>query len=86
MVDVAETEFTDTHCPSCGAGKADRGLTVLQIAIPAAFRTDFSNGRDAKEVDGEFLPVGMSSLANPSGANDKKSTVAKTIGSNFPLG
>ncbi len=63
--------FADTHeaepdihnCPDCGNGNdGENAFRVFEIVVPAAFRTSFSNGTDAK-ADNEFLPRSTSSVA-----------------------
>jgi ATP-dependent helicase YprA (DUF1998 family) len=50
-------------CPNCQATLQETpGLRIFQIAVPAAFRTDFGRGQDA-QAEGDFLISGSSSLA-----------------------
>lgn len=55
-------EVTLANCPECGAANEKGGLSVFKAVVPAAFRTDYQRGRDAKE-EGDFLPSGYSSIA-----------------------
>jgi DEAD/DEAH box helicase domain-containing protein len=71
---TSAAEITDTHCPRCGAPEGDHSMSKFQIAVPSAFRTDFSRGKDAKE-EGEFLPAGLSSLAESQTAGDADSQI-----------
>lgn len=51
------------RCPNCHASiQEDPGLQIFQVAVPAAFRTNFGRGQDA-QAEGEFLTTGISSLA-----------------------
>ena len=48
------------HCPDCG-DLPEEGFKVYNVAIPPAFRTDFTRGKDLKEGDQLFsgLPVSV---------------------------
>ncbi|MFC5452190.1 DEAD/DEAH box helicase [Paenibacillus aestuarii] len=49
-VATSPNKFDDTVCPHCGAPHSEfTGVTQFQIAVPRAFRTDFTRGDDAKE-------------------------------------
>lgn len=50
-------EALETHdlCEHCGA--AGEAIQQYQVAVPAAFRTDFSRGKDAKEDEPVFQGV-----------------------------
>ncbi|MGA2224795.1 MAG: DEAD/DEAH box helicase [Syntrophobacteraceae bacterium] len=55
-------------CPDCGNSReGDNAFRIFEIVVPAAFRTSFSHGADAK-ADDEFLPRGTSSVAERSDA------------------
>lgn len=61
--ETSETPITRNECPNCLAPQGANGMNIFQIAVPAAFRTDFGRGKDARD-DSEFLPSGLSSLAD----------------------
>lgn len=61
--ETSETQIVRTECPNCLAPQGANGMNIFQIAVPAAFRTDFGRGKDARD-DSEFLPSGLSSLAD----------------------
>lgn len=55
------------RCGNCGAGPDDTPpFRIFQIAVPAAFRTNFDRGDDAKE-EGEAIGGGAASIAESSG-------------------
>lgn len=50
-------------CPDCGNSReGENPFRAFEAVVPAAFRTSFSHGVDAK-ADDEFLPRGTSSVA-----------------------
>ena len=61
--ETSDAEIARTECPNCFAPEGPNGMNKFQIAVPAAFRTDFGRGKDARD-DSEFLPSGSSSLAD----------------------
>lgn len=68
FVDTLDTEPVFDHCPDCGNGRdGENAFRVFEVVVPAAFRTSFSHGRDAR-ADDEFLPSGTSSVAGRSTA------------------
>lgn len=55
----------DTSCPECGCrDDGDPAFRVFQFAVPMAFRTDLSWGKDAMD-DAEILTTGVSTAAEP---------------------
>ena len=53
----------DTSCPECGCrDDGDPAFRVFQFAVPMAFRTDLSWGKDAMD-DSEILTTGVSTAA-----------------------
>lgn len=60
---ISDTQPLITECPQCGP-QPGPGITftVVSVAIPKGFRTDFTWGDDAKE-EPEFLTSGASSVA-----------------------
>lgn len=63
FVDTYDTEPDMAGCPDCGNSReGENAFRVFEIVVPAAFRTSFSHGVDAK-ADDEFLPRGTSSVA-----------------------
>ncbi len=51
------------RCPECGCATGDEpAFRLFQIAVPLAFRTTLSKGRDAVE-EGELLATGVSTVA-----------------------
>lgn len=61
--ETSDSQIVRTECPNCLAPQGTNGMNIFQIAVPAAFRTDFGRGKDARD-DSEFLPSGLSSLAD----------------------
>ena len=60
---TSEAQPQDNECPACGCGKSDDpAFRFFQFAVPLAFRTSMSKGRDAIE-DGDLLPTGVSTVA-----------------------
>jgi Lhr-like helicase len=58
-----DTEPDDTLCPDCAQPMVgDIAFRVFPIVVPAAFRTDFSRGQDAKD-DSELLVGGAGTVA-----------------------
>lgn len=57
-------DFTETNCPRCGEARHAAGLNSFRIAVPVAFRTDFSQGSDSKD-DFDFAQSGSSTIAEP---------------------
>jgi hypothetical protein len=55
-------DFTEQTCPRCGEPRHSSGLTSFEIAVPAGFRTDFSEGSDVRD-DSEFVLSGSSTIA-----------------------
>jgi DEAD/DEAH box helicase domain-containing protein len=53
---TSEAQPTDTLCPFCGASVNDinQPFTVFRVAAPAAFRTAFDRGEDAR-IDAEMV-------------------------------
>ena len=51
-IEVSENKPDDLKCLTCGKPKCSH--TVFEFIIPKGFRTDFSIGKDAKDID---LPV-----------------------------
>lgn len=75
FVETYEAETAIDSCPDCGTSReGENALRVFEIVVPAAFRTSFSHGVDAK-ADDEFLPRGTSSVA-------ERSNVSPTVISN----
>ena len=83
------TQPTETLCPYCQASTTDQNqpFTAFEVAAPAAFRTAFDRGQDAR-VDTDLMYGGASTLAEdsnitpvqPPGSNtairlDRKGTV-----------
>ncbi len=63
FVDTFDVEPDMADCPDCGNNRVgENAFRVFEIVVPAAFRTSFSHGVDAK-ADDEFLPRGTSSVA-----------------------
>jgi len=63
FVDTYNAEPDMAGCPDCGNSReGDNAFRVFEIVVPAAFRTSFSHGVDAK-ADDEFLPRGTSTVA-----------------------
>ncbi len=63
FVDTQEVEPDMAGCPDCGNSReGESAFRVFEVVVPAAFRTSFSHGVDAK-ADDEFLPRGTSSVA-----------------------
>ena len=63
FVDTYNAEPDMAGCPDCGNSRdGENAFRVFQVVVPAAFRTSFSHGVDAK-ADDEFLPRGTSSVA-----------------------
>lgn len=68
FVHTYDAEPEVSVCPDCGNScEGETALRKFQIVVPAAFRTSFSHGVDAK-ADDEFLPRGTSSVAERSDA------------------
>ena len=61
--ETSDTQIARDECPNCLAPQGTNGMNIFEIAVPAAFRTDFGRGKDARD-DSEFLPSGLSSLAD----------------------
>ncbi len=58
-----DSQPSDTLCPNCGCKTDDDpAFRVFQFAVPSAFRTDLSWGKDAQE-DSDLLPTGASTAA-----------------------
>jgi Lhr-like helicase len=71
FVDTYSVEPDMGCCPDCGNNsKGQNPFRVFEIVVPAAFRTSFSHGVDAK-ADDEFLPRGTSSVAERTNAPAK---------------
>ena len=66
---TAAAQPADTLCPFCGASINDvvQPFTVFRVAAPAAFRTPFDRGDDAR-VDGELILGGATILSEESNA------------------
>lgn len=63
FVDTYNAEPDMAGCPDCGNSReGENAFRVFEVVVPAAFRTSFSHGVDAK-ADDEFLPRGTSSVA-----------------------
>jgi DEAD/DEAH box helicase domain-containing protein len=63
FVDTYDSDPDMAGCPDCGNSReGENAFRVFEIVVPAAFRTSFSHGVDAK-ADDEFLPRGTSSVA-----------------------
>jgi hypothetical protein len=68
FMDTYDMEPTTLNCPECGNTRdGENPFQVFEIVVPAAFRTSFSNGVDAK-ADDEFVPRGTSSFAERTNA------------------
>ena len=68
FIEPRNVESEVAVCPACGNGReGDNAYREFEIVVPAAFRTSFSPGVDAK-ADNEFLPRGTSSVAGHTGA------------------
>ncbi|MHC1769478.1 MAG: DEAD/DEAH box helicase [Verrucomicrobiia bacterium] len=89
FTETRDVQPTETLCPYCQASTTDQDqpFTVFEVASPAAFRTSFDRGQDAR-VDAELMLSGASTLAEdsnivpvqPPGSNtairlDRKGTV-----------
>jgi hypothetical protein len=89
FTETRPTEPTETLCPYCQASTADQNqpFTKFEVVAPAAFRTPFDRGQDAR-VDTELTYGGAATLAEdsnidpvqPEGTNtairlDRKGTV-----------
>jgi len=60
---VTDQRPTTDRCGNCGAGPADDPpFRVFQIVVPAAFRTNFSPGDDAKD-EGDAVSGGSATVA-----------------------
>jgi len=63
FADTSDQDTWSDGCPDCGNSReGENAFRVFEIVVPAAFRTSFSHGVDAK-ADDEFLPHGTSSVA-----------------------
>lgn len=63
FVNTFDAEPVMPGCPACGnSPEGEHAFRIFEIVVPAAFRTSFSHGVDAK-ADDEFLPRGTSSVA-----------------------
>ncbi|MBN8708007.1 MAG: DEAD/DEAH box helicase [Verrucomicrobia bacterium] len=66
---TAPVQPADTLCPFCGASANDpQPFTVFLVAAPAAFRTSFDRGQDAR-VDGELNLGSATILSEESNAS-----------------
>jgi hypothetical protein len=89
FTETRTTQPTETLCPYCQASITDKNqpFTTFEVAAPAAFRTAFDRGQDAR-VDADLMFGGASTLAEdsniaavqPRGSNtairlDRKGTV-----------
>jgi len=54
--------FAEPTCPRCGETRHSSGLNSFAIAVPAGFRTDFTEGKDIRD-DSEFVQAGNSTIA-----------------------
>ena len=85
FVNTFNAEPAMAGCPDCGNSReGDNAFRVFEIVVPAAFRTSFSHGTDAK-ADDEFLPRGTSSvaertLASPISVPSTNSALIPTFG------
>lgn len=60
---TSETQPPHDRCPACGCATSDEpAFRLFQFAVPLAFRTALSKGRDAIE-EGELLATGVSTVA-----------------------
>ena len=60
---TSEAQPQDDRCPACGCATSDEpAFRLFQFAVPLAFRTTLSKGRDAIE-EGELLATGVSTVA-----------------------
>jgi DEAD/DEAH box helicase domain-containing protein len=59
---TGQVSFAEETCPRCGETRHAAGLTSFAMAVPAGFRTDFSEGKDIRD-DSEFIQAGTSSVA-----------------------
>jgi Lhr-like helicase len=64
-------DFTATTCPRCGEPRHSSGLNSFAIAVPAGFRTDFSEGSDVRD-DSEFVVSGSSTIAESTSTYPEK--------------
>jgi len=55
-------DFPEQTCPRCGEMRHASGLNSFAIAVPAGFRTDFTEGKDIRD-DSEFVQAGNSTIA-----------------------
>ena len=63
-----EIPVSDNACPDCGMPAGDNSrFSQFQIAVPPAFRTDFSRGADAKEDSDTFrgIPSALAESETP---------------------
>ena len=65
---TSNEQLNYTNCPNCGAQeqslcqKNEQGFRIFQWAVPLAFRTSLSRGKDAKD-EGELIIAGAGSVA-----------------------
>ncbi len=76
---TSEAQPTDTLCPFCGASFTDpQPFTVFRVAAPAAFRTSFDRGDDAR-IDSELILGSATILSEESAAPPRTPAETNTV-------
>jgi Lhr-like helicase len=76
---TADAQPADTLCPFCGASLNDpQPFTVFRVAAPAAFRTSFDRGDDAR-IDSELVLGSATILSEESAALPRTPELTNTV-------